>query len=102
MSVTLPKIHDNATVMVTNNKLFTAIYGSDPNTVIENQVLFLNGAYCNVVKTNAADKPYLLFDNPDAPLEEYFKCLDKINTYSNGSIVFVRDMYTCDKIPEKP
>lgn len=45
---------------------------------------------------------YLLFDNPYAPLNEYFECLDKIRDYSNDNITFIRDMYQCAKIPEKP
>ncbi|XP_077536938.1 uncharacterized protein LOC144149260 isoform X1 [Haemaphysalis longicornis] len=94
-------IYDNVTITVSNNTVLRITFGNDPATVIQNNLLFINAAFCNVVRTNASDdKPYLLFDNPDSPLDEYYKCLNKIRAYANDNITFVRNMFKCAKIPE--
>ncbi|XP_077536629.1 uncharacterized protein LOC144148983 [Haemaphysalis longicornis] len=93
---------DNQTITASGNTVLQGTFGSDPATVISFQVLFINAAFCYVGQANTSDSPYTLFDNPDAPQEEYFKCLDKIRKYSNDNITIVRDGHLCAKIPDKP
>ncbi|XP_077536939.1 uncharacterized protein LOC144149260 isoform X2 [Haemaphysalis longicornis] len=65
-------IYDNVTITVSNNTVLRITFGN----------------------------AYLLFDNPDSPLDEYYKCLNKIRAYANDNITFVRNMFKCAKIPE--
>ncbi|XP_077550791.1 uncharacterized protein LOC144164125 [Haemaphysalis longicornis] len=95
-------IYDNVTITASSNTELQGYFGSDPATIITLQLLFINAAFCYVGQANTNGTPYYLFDNPDAPLEEYFKCLDKIREYSNDNITFVRNQPLCVKIPEKP
>lgn len=95
-------IYDSATITASCNTELRGYFGRDPSTIITLQLLFINAAFCYVGQANTSGMPYYLFDNPYAPLEEYFKCLDKIREYSNDNITFVRNQPLCVKIPEKP
>lgn len=95
-------IYDKTTAKVLCKNVLLITYASDPGTVIEFELLFINAAFCYVGQVKAGEMPYLLLDNPDAPLNEYFTCQDKITAYSNNNITFVRNLALCAKIPEKP
>uniref|UniRef100_A0A023G2T5 Putative secreted protein n=1 Tax=Amblyomma triste TaxID=251400 RepID=A0A023G2T5_AMBTT len=98
-------IKDTCTIEVVSEGVIDITCKDFLPTVYHVTLDYVNGNHCFVGHTNVGENAptqyYFLFTNPDSNEEEYKSCYNKLQEYTGGNFISLRDDNKCKNVPPK-